>query len=368
MDMNASSGIENATDFPEMPSYADGRGVRSGVDLRVLRYFLAVADEGNITWAAELLQISQPTLSRQLKGLEDALGVTLFHRGPHQISLTPEGRLLRERAQELVQLAGKMEREVRELHGSLSGTIAISRGPHQISLTPEGRLLRERAQELVQLAGKMEREVRELHGSLSGTIAISCAETHSMDWLARCIAAFRQRYPEVEFEMRTCTADVTGDRLEQGLADLGLVTEPLDVSRYDYLRTHIDDRWGILMRSDDPLSTLNEIRPEDLAGRALVLPFRDEVRGELVSWMGGSLRAVSTAGLCDLSINVMAMVRGGVGLAMSFGLGVPDEACQLDGWIATCGVNRRPVRFEHQRDGDGARRGRAGHVVRTGGP
>ena len=100
------------------------------------------------------MQISQPTLSRQLKGLEDALGVTLFHRGPHQISLTPEGRLLRERAQELVQLAGKMEREVRELHGSLSGTIAIS-----------------------------------------------CAETHSMDWLARCIAAFRQRYPAVEFEM-----------------------------------------------------------------------------------------------------------------------------------------------------------------------
>lgn len=279
MDMNASSsGVENAPDFPELPSYADGRGVRSGVDLRVLRYFLAVADEGNITWAAELLQISQPTLSRQLKGLEDALGVTLFHRGPHQISLTPEGRLLRERAQELVQLAGKMEREVRELHGSLSGIIAIS-----------------------------------------------CAETHSMDWLARCIAAFRRRYPEVEFEMRTCTADVTGDRLEQGLADLGLVTEPLDVSRYDYLRTHIDDRWGILMRSDDPLSTLNEIRPEDLAGRALVLPFRDEVRGELVSWMGGSLRAVSTAGLCDLSINVMAMVRGGVGLAMSFGLGVPDD-------------------------------------------
>ena len=229
-------------------------------------------------WAAELLQISQPTLSRQLKGLEDALGVTLFHRGPHQISLTPEGRLLRERAQELVQLAGRMEREVRELHGSLSGTIAIS-----------------------------------------------CAETHSMDWLARCIAAFRRRYPEVEFEMRTCTADVTGDRLEQGLADLGLVTEPLDVSRYDYLRTHIDDRWGILMRSDDPLSTLNEIRPEDLAGRALILPFREEVRGELVSWMGGSLRAVSTAGLCDLSINVMAMVRGGVGLAMSFGLGVPDD-------------------------------------------
>ncbi|WP_278814731.1 LysR family transcriptional regulator [Bifidobacterium pullorum] len=256
----------------------DRSGGRSNIDLRVLRYFLAVADEGNITWAAELLRISQPTLSRQLKGLEDALGVTLFHRGPHQISLTPEGRLLRERAQELVQLADKMEREVRELHGSLSGIIAIG-----------------------------------------------CAETHSMDWLARCIAAFRRRYPEVEFEVRTCTADVTGDRLEQGLADLGLVTEPLDVSKYDYLRTHIDDRWGVLMRADDPLAELDEIRPDDLDGRALILPFREEVRSELISWMGGSLRSVAVAGLCDLSINVMTMVRGGVGLAMSFGLGVAED-------------------------------------------
>ena len=138
--------------------------------------------------------------------------------------------------------------------------------------------------------------VRELHGSLSGIIAISCAETHSMDWLARCITEFRRRYPEVEFEMRTCTADVTATVWNKVWPIWDWSTEPLDVSRYDYLRTHIDDRWGILMRSDDPLSTLNEIRPEDLAGRALVLPFRDEVRGELVSWMGGSLRAVSTAG------------------------------------------------------------------------
>lgn len=279
MDTNASSsGAEITPDFPELPSYADGRGIRSGVDLRVLRYFLAVADEGNITWAAELLQISQPTLSRQLKGLEQALGVTLFHRGPHQISLTPEGRLLRERAQELVQLADKMEREVREVHGSLSGTIAIS-----------------------------------------------CAETHSMAWLARCMAAFRGRYPEVEFEVRSCTADLTGNRLEQGLADLGLVTEPLDVSKYDYLRTHISDQWGIVMRTDDPLAGHESIAPSDLTGRALLLPIREEVRSEFSSWMGGSLRNIAIAGLFDLGFNVMMMVRGGVGLATSFGIVLPEE-------------------------------------------
>lgn len=252
---------------------------RSGVDLRVLRYFLAVVDEGNITSAAELLQISQPTLSRQLKNLEDELGVTLFHRGPHQISLTPEGRLLQERAQELVRLADKMEREVRELHGSLSGMIAIS-----------------------------------------------CAESRSMEWLSRCMSAFRERYPEVGFEVRSCTADVTGDRLEQGIADLGLVTEPLDVNKYDYLRTHITDQWSILMRSDDVLASKTEIRPEDLKGRALILPVRDAVRSEFVSWMRGSLRDITIAGMFDLSLNAMAMVRNGVGLATSYGIITPDDA------------------------------------------
>lgn len=281
MGMGASSSQESGYVFSHSDlSLLDGvKGgpSRSGVDLRVLRYFLAVVDEGNITGAAELLQISQPTLSRQLKNLEDELGATLFHRGPHQISLTPEGRLLRERAQELVRLADKMEREVRELHGSLSGTIAIS-----------------------------------------------CAESRSMEWLARCMGAFRERYPEVSFEVRSCTADVTGDRLEQGISDLGLVTEPLDVSKYDYLRTHVVDRWSILMRDDDVLAAKTEIRPEDLDGRSLILPVRDEVRSEFVSWMHGSLHGITIAGMFDLSFNAMAMVRNGVGLATSYGIIAPD--------------------------------------------
>lgn len=254
------------------------RAATGGVDLRVLRYFLAVADEGNITWAAELLGISQPTLSRQIRGLEESLGVTLLHRGSHRVTLTPEGRLLRERAEELVRLADRMEREVRELRGSLSGTIAIG-----------------------------------------------CAETRSMEWLTACIAAFRRRYPGVEFEIRSSTADVTGDRLERGLADLGLVAEPLDVSAYDYLRTQIIDQWGVLMRVDDPLAGRERIRPGDLAGRSLMLPVREEARSEFISWMGGTLRDVTVAGLFDLSFNAMTMVRGGVGLATAFGVVEPGE-------------------------------------------
>ena len=181
MDMNASSGIENAPDFPELPSYADGRG-------RPVRVWICACC--GISWRWPMKATSpgrpsccrsrRPTLSRQLKSLEDALGVTLFHRGPHQISLTPEGRLLRERARNWCSWRARWNARC------ASCTVRC----------PESS-----------------RSVARRHTAWIGWPGAS--------------REFRRRYPEVEFEMRTCTADVTGDRLEQGLADLGLVTETI---------------------------------------------------------------------------------------------------------------------------------------------
>lgn len=251
---------------------------KSPLDLHVLRYFLAVAEERNITWAAELLQVSQPTLSRQLKKLEDDLGIALFHRGAKTIELTPEGHLLYDRAQTLVALADKTERELRDSQGNLTGNIAIG-----------------------------------------------CAESRSMTYLSRRIAAFRALHPHIRFDIRTLTADMTQERLEQGLLDLGLMSEPVAVDRYDYVRTHVTDRWGMLVRADSPLAKLTVIRPQDLVGATMIMPYRAEVQREVMSWFGDVAQQITMAATFNLSMNAATMVRNGVGISFSFDVPVVDE-------------------------------------------
>ena len=166
------------------------------MELRVLRYFLAVAREENITKAAALLHVTQPTLSRQLMQLEEELGVKLFRRGQYRVVLTDEGMLLRRRAQEILELADKAERE----------------------LTHSG-------------------------GELSGEIAIGCGETRSMTTLSRHIRLFQERYPQVRFRIYSAIADDVKECVEKGLLDMGLLTEPVDIGRYAFHRLPEKDRW-----------------------------------------------------------------------------------------------------------------------------
>ena len=255
---------------------------KSPLDLHVLRYFLAVAEERNITWAAELLQVSQPTLSRQLRKLEEDLGVPLFVRGAKTIDLTAEGHLLVDRAQTLIALADKTERELRDSQGNLTGSIAIG-----------------------------------------------CAESRSMTYLARRIAAFRELHPQIRFDIRTLTADLTQERLEQGLLDLGLMSEPVAVDRYDYVRTHVTDRWGMLVRADSPLAELTVIRPQDLAGATMILPYRPEVQREVLNWFGDVAPQITIAATFNLSMNAATMVRNGVGISFSFDVPVVDDGLRF---------------------------------------
>ena len=165
-----------------------GRRRPVSLDIRMLRYFLAVAEEGNITWAAQLLRISQPTLSRQIKQLEQDLGVTLLVRGNQSVSLTAEGELLRERAQTIVSLSDKTAFEL-------------------------------------QHAGS----------ELDGIISVGCGEVRGMAWLARAMRRFHDLHPRVEFSVFSSSADNIQTRIEQGLLDLGLLLEPADTARYEYL-------------------------------------------------------------------------------------------------------------------------------------
>ena len=231
------------------------------MELRVLRYFLAVAREENITRAAALLHLTQPTLSRQLMQLEEELGVQLFHRSRYHIVLTDEGMLLRRRAQELVDLADKTAREFAARETELMGEIAIGAG-----------------------------------------------ETRSMTFLSQAIRTFRERYPKVIFRIFSANADDVKERLDMGLLDMGLLTEPVDVGKYAFWRMQEKDRWGVLVRTDSPLAELDAVTPQDLESVPLLVSGRESVQGELASWFGDEFDKLNVLFTSNLSSNGSVMV------------------------------------------------------------
>ena len=243
------------------------------MDLRVLKYFLAVAREENITRAAALLHLTQPTLSRQLMQLEEELGVKLFQRSRYHIVLTDEGMRLRRRAQELVDLADKTTREF--------------------------------------ITGETE---------LMGEIAIGAGETRSMSFLSRAMVFFRERYPKVTFRIFSANADDVKERLDTGLLDMGLLTEPVDVGRYAFCRMKERDLWGVLVRMDSPLAKLSAVTPDDLSQVPLIVSGRERVQQELANWFGDRWEQLQIASTFNLIINAANMVRYGVGTALSFDL------------------------------------------------
>lgn len=240
------------------------------MEIRVLKYFLAVAREENITKAAGLLHISQPSLSRQLMQMEESLGVKLFKRSKHRIILTDEGRLLRRKAQEIVALADKAEKE-------------LSKG----------------------------------EDAISGEIAIGCGETKNMAYLSQMIVSFRERYPEVTFEIYTAIADDVKDHIENGVLDFGLMLEPVEISKYNFIQLPLGEKWCVLMRKDSPLAEKDKITPADLVGVPLMIAKRKSVRNELENWFGDYYDRLNITATCNLSYsNRSIMVENHVGVAL----------------------------------------------------
>lgn len=241
------------------------------MELRVLRYFLMVAREENITKAADLLHVTQPTLSRQLMQLEEELDCKLFTRGQHSIKLTDDGMLLKRRAQEIVALEEKTKQEFSREEGTLSGIISIGSG-----------------------------------------------ETQSMHTLSGWMTAFRKFYPMVQFSIYSANADDIKDRIENGLLDIGLLMEPVEISKYNFIRLPKKEQWGILTRKDSLLATKTEIRPQDLLGTPLLLSRRSTVQNELANWFGSCFDEIEIAATYNLISNTAIMVQDGVGTALCF--------------------------------------------------
>lgn len=242
------------------------------MELRVLQYFLMVAREENITRAAELLHITQPTLSRQLMQLEEELGVTLFHRGKRHITLTDDGMLLRRRAEELVSLAEKTVAELSHTGETLSGTVAIGSGEYQ-----------------------------------------------STAFLGALIADFQCAHPEVRFQIYSGNADNIQERIAHGLLDLALLQEPVDISRYSFLRLPVQEEWGAYIPEAHPLAKKSAVAPQDLASERLYLPERASVRHELENWFEGCADNLTVIGGGNLLYNqaMLAEKSGAIVVAIA---------------------------------------------------
>lgn len=235
------------------------------MEIRVLRYFLTVVREESITKASEVLHITQPTLSRQLSQMEEEIGVKLFHRGTRKISLTNEGALLRRRAEEILQLVDKTEKELIEQEEQVEGKISIG-----------------------------------------------CGEIASVRLLPALFRSFREKYPRVSFDIFTAAADLVKEQMDRGLLDLGLLLEPVDVEKYDFIRFDMKENWVVLMRPDAPLAKKDFITAKDLSSEPLILPRRMRVQSELASWFGDYYQNLDVVFTSNLNTNGAIMVESGL--------------------------------------------------------
>lgn len=246
------------------------------MEIRVLRYFLTVMREESITKAAEVLHITQPTLSRQLAQMEEEVGVKLFHRGARRIELTNEGILLRRRAEEILQLVDKTEKELIEQEEQVEGKISIG-----------------------------------------------CGEIAAVQVLPKLIKTFREKYPQVTFDIFTATADLVKEQMDKGLLDIGLLLEPVDMEKYDFIRLDVKEKWVVLMRPDSPLAEKEFVTAKDLSELPLILPRRMNVQNELASWFGDYYDSLNVIFTSNLSTNSAIMVSNGLAYSLVIEGAVP---------------------------------------------
>lgn len=234
------------------------------MELRVLRYFLTIADEENFTRAAEILHVTQPTMSRQMTQLEEELGVQLFQRTTRNVILTEDGMLLRRRAEEILSLTEKA------------------------------------AQELMQQGEELE-----------GTISIGTGEFDAFDILIDHIKSFSAQHPKVHFNIVSQSTDYVKEYLERGLVDLALMLEPVDTGKFETVPFPVLEQYTVLMRADDPLAQLDEIRQEDLAGKPQILPLRRVEPHK--RWMGQYYEEENFRFTVNLPNSGAALVAKGLG-------------------------------------------------------
>lgn len=249
------------------------------MEFRVLQYFLAVTREGNISAAAQSLNLSQPSLSRQLKDLEEELGAKLFIRGNRRIELTEEGLILRKRAGEIMQLVELTESEISEVKNNISGTLSIGAG-----------------------------------------------ESLSMHRITEVFRRLKENYPDIRLNVVSGDTEDLQDRLDRGLLDFALIFTDFDRNAYHHLTLEEKEIFGVIMRRDDALAEKKFITVKDLYDKPLIV---SRANG-LDIFSGSQARKLQVAATYNLLYNASLMVEDGIGVAISFdGLVDTSESSSL---------------------------------------
>lgn len=240
------------------------------MELRVLQYFLAVAREQSVSGAAEYLHLSQPTLSRQLKDLEEEFGKQLFIRGNRKITLTEEGMILRKRAEEIMDLVQKTEQEI-----TSNDEIVV------------------------------------------GDIHIGAGETDAIRILAKAARQLQKKHPGIRIHIASGDSVNVTEELDKGLIDFGILFDPKDLSKYNHLKIPKKDTWGVLMLKDAPLAQKEAVRPEDLWDKPLILSRQYREGSALAMWLNKSETDLNIVATYNLLYNGSILVSEGIGYAIT---------------------------------------------------
>lgn len=240
------------------------------MEIRVLQYFLAVAREQSISGAADSLHLTQPTLSRQLKELEDELGTTLFIRGNRKITLTEDGMYLRKRAEEIVELARKTKSDL-----SMSDNI------------------------------------------IAGDVYIGAGESDGVREIANIIKSIESDYPDIKFHISSDDSKDIFEDLNKGLIDFGLIIGNKDISKYESIKLPVTDTWGILMLKNNPLAKKKFINPQDLISIPLLISRQVSNNDDVTKWIGMDINSLNIVATYNLIFNAAIMVDEGIGCALT---------------------------------------------------
>lgn len=244
------------------------------MELRVLQYFLAVAREQNISSAAESLHLSQPTLSTQLKALENELGKQLLIRG--------------------------------------------TKGSRKVLLTEEGMLLRKRAEEILELVRMTESEISLSNEVIAGDVYIGTGESDLIRIFARAAKRIQEKYPDIHYHILSGNASFVQEHLDRGLIDFGVVYSPVDTSIYSTIKIPVHDTWGVLMRRDSPLAQKDTVQPQDLLDKPLILSAQKADAWPMSNWFGQDISKLNVVATYNLVFNASLLVEEGLGYAVCF--------------------------------------------------